>query len=188
VTPSVWLSWPAQCDLRAMPWTDCELGGVLMGVVEDGRVVVAEIHANPGGPQDPTRTTIEYGAFLGMETIEVPAGYGGTTRPRRRIVGSVHSHPVVGPPVASPQDLANAKQGSLVDRQDGQTFVEMIVAPRSENWAGGDWDGYDWDDPHIRCWVAVAGQVTSTVMSRQPQWMWAFEDEQQRLREEASAK
>jgi proteasome lid subunit RPN8/RPN11 len=171
-----------------MPWTDCELGGVLLGTVEKDRVVVAVVPPNPGGPQEPTRTTIEYDAFLSLETVAVPAGRlpiaGG--RPRRRIVGSVHSHPVVGPPVPSPQDLANAKRGSMLDRQDNQTFVEMIVAPRSENWAGGDWDGYCWDEPFVRAWVAVSGEVWSTVVTQQPKWQWAFEDEQRALREEAA--
>lgn len=188
--PHIYLAWPAVCDLRAMPWDDeRELGGVVMGRLDGDQIRISEVHPNPSGPAEPTSTHVEFGEFLGRETVEVPPSYKGKRRSRLRICGSIHSHCVVGPPQASEADLRFARRGSMIDKQDGQTFCILIVSPRSEIWEAGYPVGLDWENAHLGAWVAVRGEVTSATVTQQPDWQWRIEDEhpELRAREETNA-
>jgi proteasome lid subunit RPN8/RPN11 len=156
----VGLSEGALFDLTQLGWDDQrELGGTLLGEINESpvRAYIDRVLENPGGPEEPYRTSIDAKAHLDKQryrTLADPAA-------ESVVVGCVHSH-VNGVLRASDADLDALEENS---RALG-AWCSLIVGP-TERWAAG-YPFMDWQQLRIAAWIAVNGEISTAIVLAPP--------------------
>lgn len=168
--PAVWISWPAQRDIRERleTGTGREIGGVCFGRVIGNLIQIEEILPNPSGPDEPSATRIDYAAYARYERS---AGPGDPPEDEWRIVASIHSHEPLsgpGPATASDTDLRSVREvAQLLEHP----FASLIITARGERWEGGYPAGLDWSDPFLTAIVARDDEVWLATHQLEPEWL-----------------